>query len=289
MSDIRTQFALRWPLCRVDYYPVLVQGDGAAEDIIRNLRKVDDQGYDAVILSRGGGSFEHLFCFNDESLVRAIVSMKTFIITGIGHEQDFTLADFAADVRCPTPTAAAVYLTPTLDEVSEEILEMEETLEECVTSLLEEHAEQLNRFLSSKAFRDPYSLIQHEELTLDYLQERMLRYTENFRRLSERIDLLTEKRNHAAKRMKENSLHALEKSLESLHLHIGHRLQIESLRVKRCTTLIEAYSREKVLERGFSLVYKEGRLVASKTALEKDDDITVVLKDGSFTATVKEV
>ncbi|MBP5279697.1 MAG: exodeoxyribonuclease VII large subunit, partial [Erysipelotrichaceae bacterium] len=111
MSDIKICFKRRWPLCKVDYYPVLVQGPDAPKDIIPKLKQVDELGYDAIILARGGGSFEDLFCFNDEQLVNTIYDLKTFIVTGIGHEQDFSLADFVADLRAATPTAAVELIT----------------------------------------------------------------------------------------------------------------------------------------------------------------------------------
>ena len=121
MSDIKTAFERRWPLCKVDYYPVLVQGENAPSVIIDKLIEVDEMNYDAIILARGGGSFEDLFCFNDEQLVRTIYSLNTFIVTGIGHEQDFTLADFVADLRAATPTASVELITPSYDDVIETI------------------------------------------------------------------------------------------------------------------------------------------------------------------------
>ena len=152
MSDIKINFAARWPLCSVDYYPVLVQGNEAAKDIIATLSIVDSKGYDAIILARGGGSFEDLFCFNDEELAYAIYNLQTFIITGIGHEQDFTIADFVSDMRAPTPTGAVVMLTPNISDVLKSIDDAELSLRQNMQRRLDTLKEKLERLKTSRVF-----------------------------------------------------------------------------------------------------------------------------------------
>lgn len=147
MSDIKTTFARRWPLCNVDYYPVLVQGNDAPKQIISKLLEVDAKGYDAIILARGGGSFEDLFCFNDEKLVMTIYRLKTFIITGVGHEQDFTLVDFVADQRAATPTASVELITPNIIDVIDEINECEEYIRNSLTKLVDDNRMKIDYYL----------------------------------------------------------------------------------------------------------------------------------------------
>ena len=147
MSDIKTTFKRRWPLCNVDYYPVLVQGSDAPRQIISTLKDVDTKNYDAIILARGGGSFEDLFCFNDEELVMCIYKLKTFIITGVGHEQDFTLVDFVADLRAATPTASVELITPNIIDVIDEISEYEEYIKNSLNKLVNDNAMKIDFYL----------------------------------------------------------------------------------------------------------------------------------------------
>lgn len=149
MSDIKTTFARRWPLCNVDYYPVLVQGNDAPKQIINMLKSIDKLNYDAIILARGGGSFEDLFCFNDEQLVKCIYSLKTFIITGIGHEKDFTLADFVADKRAATPTATVELITPNIIDVLQTIEDHEQVIKNSLQNIFNKRIEKYE-YLNSK-------------------------------------------------------------------------------------------------------------------------------------------
>ena len=102
----------RFALCKIDLYNALVQGEGAPASIISALRAADEKGYDAIVIARGGGSREDLWCFNDEALARAIYAAKTPVISAVGHEIDFSISDFVADHRSLTPTAAMIDLLP---------------------------------------------------------------------------------------------------------------------------------------------------------------------------------
>lgn len=260
MSDIKTAFARRWPLCNVDYYPVLVQGTGAPEDICKTLRKVDSKGYDAIILARGGGSFEDLFCFNDESLVNTIYDLKTFIITGIGHEQDFTLADFVADRRAATPTAAVELITPDIVDVIDLVTDYESELYSLITSILD-----------------------NRRMKYDYLLSDMLRFKERFNGISANID-------HQSELIRNSILHRIsiytqktDYDVSQMRTRLDFRLSETQLLYKRLFTLLNAYSSENVLKRGYSLVFQDGRIVKRKKML-KDAEFEVRFQDGSIQA-----
>ena len=107
VQDILTTISRRWPLAEVVVYPSLVQGIQASGAIVENLRKADQGGHDVILLARGGGPIEDLWCFNEEAVARAVFAMHTVIVTGVGHETDTTLVDYVSDARAPTPTAAA--------------------------------------------------------------------------------------------------------------------------------------------------------------------------------------
>ena len=184
MSDIKTTFARRWPLCNVDYYPVLVQGSDAPKQIISKLLEVDSKGYDAIILARGGGSFEDLFCFNDEKLVMCIYKLKTFIITGVGHEQDFTLVDFVADQRAATPTASVELITPNIIDVINEIDEYEEYIKNSL-----------------------YKLVDNNKMKVDYYLQKLLKYQGKLESVKLNIDSEIEKiKNLLALKLEKNKL-----------------------------------------------------------------------------------
>lgn len=117
LQDIKNVMARRWPLAKLLLYPVLVQGESAAADIVEKLKKMDADGTaDVAILARGGGSVEDLYVFNDEGIARAIFACKTPVISAIGHETDYTIADFVSDRRAPTPSAAAEIAAPDVRE-----------------------------------------------------------------------------------------------------------------------------------------------------------------------------
>ena len=225
MSDIKTTFSRRWPLCKVDYYPVLVQGNDAAKNIIDTLKDVDSKKYDAIILARGGGSFEDLFCFNDENLVMTIYKLKTFIITGIGHEQDYTLADFVADQRAATPTASVELITPNFDDVKEMIYSYEDSL---ISSM--------NNIINTK------------KMLLDVYLEKIISYQKNFNIFKNDINNL----------------------INNMKIIIKNKVQNYNLEIKRYTTLLNAYSTDNTLKRGYSLVFQDGKVIKKKKELKKD-------------------
>lgn len=234
MSDIKTTFARRWPLCKVDYYPVLVQGDGAPSSIIEKLLEVDELDYDAIILARGGGSFEDLFCFNDEKLVMTIYNLKTFIITGVGHEQDFTLVDFVADKRAATPTASVELITPNFYEVIETI---------------NDYVADIRQLVDTK--------FNHEKLNFDYYLEKLVHYQAH-------IDTI---------------INSIDNELIQMSNLLKLNLENKKLTFKRYSTLLEAYSINNTLNRGYTLVIQNDRVVKSKTKLD-DCEFDIKFIDG---------
>ncbi len=289
MSDIKRGFERRWPLSQVDYYPVLVQGEEAPKDIVSRLKEVDELGYQCIILARGGGSFEDLFCFNDEDLVKCIYHLKTFIVTGIGHEQDFTLADFAADLRAATPTAAVEQVTPRIEDVLDSVEDLEADMNEIVSSRIQFEEERLNKCLTSRAFRDPYSLIERPGLSFDYLFERLKKSAGRFTEMKALISKDHLRMNNALLLRFERSKNRIDADARKIRMLIAHKKEIEELHLKRLTTLVKAYSGEEILKRGYSLVYKDDKVIASVRELKKDDEVMIQLADGKLTAGVKEV
>ena len=260
MSDIRICFKRRWPLCKVDYYPVLVQGAEAPNTIINALKQVDDMGYDALILARGGGSFEDLFCFNDENLVNTIYNLKTFIVTGVGHEQDFTLVDFVADLRAATPTAAVELITPDIKDVISQIDEYEIELKDLIDDILNSKMmefDYLNKSLIS--YQNRYINIQNQIDNYITILEKSIRY-----KINENINLSN-------------------RNISESKLRLNLKLNEAKLSYKRLNTLLEAYSAENVLKRGYTLVFQDGKLIKNKKEL-KNKEFEVRFNDGTIEA-----
>lgn len=156
LHDVLAALRRRWPLVAVDVLPVPVQGAAAADAILAMLGAADTTGaYDVLMLTRGGGSLEDLACFNDEALARAIAACRTPTLVAIGHEVDFTLAEFAADVRAATPTAAAEYLVPDRQALLRDLARQATRLRAAAERTLERRAQRIDRLGISLRAHDP--------------------------------------------------------------------------------------------------------------------------------------
>lgn len=239
MSDIKIQFNRRWPLCRVDYYPVIVQGSEAPSNMIRVLMDVDTLDYEIIVLARGGGSFEDLFCFNDERLIRTIYNLNTFIITGVGHQQDFTLVDFVSDRRAPTPTGAIEMITPNIDDVLDSIDDLSYRLNKSIDLLITNNKDKLIQLSNNKYFKDPSLLVDKVSLLLDYKIERLKRFSNKLDNYQLQID----------------------KEVDRMGLLLDIKLNKKRNELDRLNGLLKAYSCENTLKRGYALVYKDNKLI----------------------------
>lgn len=176
LRDILTTLRRRMPLVRVILYPTLVQGAAAAAEIARGIRTLNKVGgIDVMIIGRGGGSPEDLWAFNEEEVARAMFDSNIPIISAVGHETDFTIADFVADLRAPTPTAAAELAVRDKTEVMDLLEGMTQQMGDQVSTMLRFHQRELNALLRSRGFARPSDLIRTHEQRLDELTHRAWR------------------------------------------------------------------------------------------------------------------
>ncbi len=181
LQDILNTLGGRFPLAEVILAPTAVQGSEAPPQIVAALAALNRvKAADVIILARGGGSLEDLWCFNDERVVRAVVASQIPVITGIGHETDFTLADFAADVRAPTPTAAAVAATPHRDAVRQGLLELRARLENAWNLQHQTRQVQLSGLNSRLERSSPAWRIRNDMQRVDQLAQRCQSAVEHF-------------------------------------------------------------------------------------------------------------
>lgn len=265
MSDIKIQFNRRWPLCKVDYYPVIVQGSEGPSSMIQTLKDVDTLDYEIIVLARGGGSFEDLFCFNDERLVRTIYNLNTFIITGVGHQQDFTLVDFVSDRRAPTPTGAIEMITPNIDDVLDSIDDLSYRLNKSIDLLITNNKDKLIQLSNNKYFKEPSLLVDKISLLLDYKIERLKRFSNKLDNYKLQID----------------------KEVDRMGLLLDIKLNKKRNELDRLKGLLKAYSCDNTLKRGYALVYKDNKLINKD--IDNDDKLVIETYDQIIDTRVEKV
>lgn len=180
LHDFLSVLNRRWPLGEIVLVPALVQGVNAPSDLIRALTWAEAlEEFDVVVVARGGGSAEDLWCFNDEALCRHAADFPVPLVSAVGHETDFTLFDFVADTRAATPTAAAEIITPDLRELLEELADIREYLRSSVAGTVQKAREKLDMLRSHRALTQPQSRIQEERERLKELEKRLYSHTKN--------------------------------------------------------------------------------------------------------------
>ncbi len=178
-QDIQNVLRRRYPIAEVILSPTPVQGEEAAPKIVSALRLIDRYGVDVILLARGGGSLEDLWCFNDERIARTIRELNTPVVTGVGHETDTTLVDGAADRRAPTPSAGAEMITPDLIEVRERLHEMAIRLADAAQYAVDTRREQLDDAQHKLRLVSPAARIRNERQRLDELETRLVKVMQN--------------------------------------------------------------------------------------------------------------
>ena len=286
VRDVLSVLARRFPLLEVDVLPVLVQGEAAAAQITTMLKRAGNSGrYDALLLTRGGGSLEDLWAFNDEQLARTIVACPVPVVSAVGHETDFSLSDFAADLRAPTPSVAAELLVPNHADLARHLQTLQRRL---VGSQLQTLRQAMQR--ADRAVLRLQAL--HPRARLQLLQRRQL---EAQRRLESAWREQLERRRavlrHAAAVLRATQprrrLALLRERLQSLGSHpqaaIARELQRDALKLRGLARSLEAVSPLATVARGYALVtHEDGSLVRSVAQVQKGDAVRALLGDGQL-------
>ncbi len=174
VRDIINIMTRRFPSAKMLLYPSLVQGDGAAKQLAEAVRYFNKtKSVDVIIIGRGGGSIEDLWAFNDENLAREIFASKIPIISAVGHESDFTICDFVADMRAPTPSAAAELAVPDCAELSARILVLESRLKTTLTGRINRARKELESLTARRVMRSPTAMLDDKNMRLANLSEKL--------------------------------------------------------------------------------------------------------------------
>lgn len=290
IRDICTTITRRYPQAEILIYPTLVQGAGAAPNITENIYLANRHGFcDVLIVGRGGGSIEDLWAFNEEIVARAIFESRIPVISAVGHETDTTIADFVADLRAPTPTAAAELAVPNQQQLYQQILHHQSILHQMMTSKLNFERNRLTKLQNS------YPLATPERLYRPFI-ERLIQVDLSLQNAT-KLYMMNEKSKLQSidSKMK---LYSPVHQLTAAKQQLAHRTQTLTNRMQQQLAqnkvaftnqlrMLEALNPLALMSKGFSVAYKEENVVKSVHELEKGDVIQVTFQDGYAVAKIE--
>ena len=246
IRDIISTINKRYPLVEIYVFPTLVQGSDAAANIVKMIELANTFPLDTIILGRGGGSIEDLWAFNEEMVARAIFNSEIPIISGVGHEIDFTISDFVSDLRAPTPTGAAILATRDKEEIINYLQTCKSRINNALDNKLQNAYELLKKYKSNYILNNPMRLYDMQEQKLDILYDKL------------------------------NS---------SINIRIdNYNKQIETYKIK-----LNLLNPVNIIDKGYSIVYKDNKIIKDISLLNEKDDINILVKNGKINATVKGV
>ncbi|MBO0419643.1 exodeoxyribonuclease VII large subunit [Vagococcus fluvialis] len=291
VKDIITTTKRRYPIVQLVVFPTLVQGDKAADDIVKRIKEVDALGdFDTMIVGRGGGSIEDLWPFNEERVVRAIFESRTPIISSVGHETDVTLADLVADVRAATPTAAAELATPVLREEILKIKEKESRLIQGMDNQIKHKKQKFDHLSESFVFKQPKRLYEAFSIQLDTLNRRLeqslnseiKQKEKEFIQLVKRLETQNPKEDISLAKQKVNYLN--EKLTQSIDLTMKDKKR----NLIQLMTNLDMLSPLQTMLRGYSYVTIDDQIIKSTNDVDVKQVVNIHLSDGEVTAEIQE-
>lgn len=293
IRDIITTVSRRFSGVEIILYPTKVQGEGASAEVAENIRRANERNdLDVLIIGRGGGSIEDLWAFNEEVVVRAIFESHIPIISSVGHETDTTLADFVADRRAATPTAAAELATPvTKLDLLAHLQQQQNRLAAAMSNRLTYNRERLAKLSQSVIFRQPERLYDSYLQKLDQLNLRLKQkireyYNEEVQRarlLQHRLEALAPLRQV---QIYQERVAQLERLLRSnMAVVYDHKVA----EVKRLSDALLMLDTSRIVARGYAIVKKDEQVLESIEKVNKKDQLTILMRDGQIEVEVKDV
>ena len=293
IQDIITTVSRRFPGVEIVLYPTKVQGEGAAEEIARNIVRANErEDLDVLIIGRGGGSIEDLWAFNEEIVVRSIFESRLPIISSVGHETDVTLADFVADRRAATPTAAAELATPvTKLDLLTYLQNQEKRMATAVKHTLSKKKEALRALSQSVIFRQPERLYDGYLQRLDQLILRLKQglngeLVSHQQKVQGQIHRLEQLSPIVKLQRYQDRIQQLQKLMRS-QMAVTYDAKVAE--VKRLSEALLMLDTSRIVARGFAIVNKEDAVVSSTEDLKVNDQVMLIMRDGQVDLEVKDV
>lgn len=269
VRDILSTIKRRFPLCETILFPCLVQGENAAEDIVHKIELAQQYPLDVLIVGRGGGSIEDLWAFNEEIVARAIYHSKIPIISAVGHEIDYTIADFVADLRAPTPTGAAEMVVPSKVDLLKQLDQYKIRLNEAIYKKINYQRLCLESLQNSFVLKNPMIMYENKKQKLDTLREKLLHII-NKKIETSQIKLAQYKKNYIL-----NNPEVLYKE---------KKMKLATLIEK-----LEIVNPMSLLKKGYTLTKKEDNYINSVKQIKTGEQFTVMFYDGDISVIAKEI
>ncbi len=292
-QDVLTTIERRAPISQVTLIPAMVQGDTAPRALIAALRSVLDfndlnrNPFDVIIICRGGGSIEDLWAFNNESLAREIFDFPLPIISGVGHEIDFTITDFVSDVRAPTPTAAAELVTENYFQLTDRLQEVKTNLSNLMQGLLAENSQKI--LLSAQSLKSPLTLLKEQSQSLDNFELRLLRAIQSITTNTKQNFQILSNQVYQSSALQKFLIYKdqLNNNLKSLKVQQANLIEKRKLKLQSMSSNLKAVSPLAVLDRGYAIVMNnKGQALKSSKEVKVGDILKTRLADGELISNV---
>ncbi len=269
VKDIISTVKRRYPIAEIIIFPSLVQGSGAAPDLVKQLETADTYNLDVIIFGRGGGSIEDLWSFNEEIVARAIYKMQTPIISAVGHEIDFTISDFVADLRAPTPTGAAEMAVPNIIDVNNHLNNLMIRSNKFIDNKIKLSEHKLAVLKRSYALSNPLNIYEAKEQKLSLIIDKIQNFMHN----------------------KLNNLELKYNNLISKQVLTNPKLIIQDKQneYEKLLEKITLLNPLNILNKGYAMVKKDDEIIKSIKSVKKNDELNIKVYEGSIISVVKEV
>lgn len=288
IKDILSTIKRRWPIAETILFPSLVQGKEAAEDIVRNINRTKDFDLDVLIVGRGGGSIEDMWCFNEEIVARAIYDLDVPVISAVGHEIDFTICDFVSDLRAPTPTGAAEMAVPNISDFYNYLNQIYIRINKSTNNIIKNLKERLDSLKNSYVLKNPLNIYESVEQKFDNLLERLqlnilnIINTNKTRLNNIKTSYILNNPDIIYKNKKDEYL----KQMDRLHINMTNLLTNNTNKYLLLVNKLETLNPLSTIKRGYSITRKGNKVITKVKDVKKDDLLEIELSDGKINSKV---
>lgn len=267
IRDIVTTIKRRWHLCEIILFPSLVQGSLAANNIVRQIFVADNEfELDTLIVGRGGGNIEDLWAFNERIVAKAILACETPVISAVGHEIDWTIADYVADIRAATPTAAAEIAVPDIREISSKVDDLDSRASNVMAKQLNDNLEKFERIKNRPLFKNPHMIHERRGMDLDFIKGRLV---------SSSKEMIHSNQMRLSKVKSSNVFRNPQSILDEKTIKLSRNID----KLKVLNPLL-------TIQRGYAVARSKGKVVSYAKDLKKDEELELEFKDGKVNTRV---